>query len=541
VTTAADAALSPSRAGRAARLRREPVVLVALFAAATLISGFTMLRGIDPFDEGLVLQAAHRVSAGQAPYADFLWSYGPAWPYVLGGLFKAFGVSLVQWRILRVLADAGVALVVFVLLRRVAGPRVALLGWLAAACEMAEPRSANPFPFALLGALLALVVVTGTAPTRRRVIGAALLTAAAAAFRLDFALYGAAGVLAVLLLQDGGATRRRRLANAAGYFGLTALLILAVYAPWLASIGPSRLYDALVGTSLRQRDYWTLPFPLSYQGRFRAWPPGGLAHDLKDVLDYYQPLLLVVGGATAALSAVARVRRRVPAGVPLAGVCVFALGALSYLLSRTDEFHAQPLFVALCVLLPAAAVRGERESGRGYAVIAAVAACVFGLLLVHGVANRLSALLRPEELSAVHVDAAGGAEAPPSEARALERVVSLVRARVPPGQSIYVAPARSDLVRYSNSILYVLAERDNASQRDFGLLTSATAQRSLVDRLRIARPRVVVRWTDPVSSVAEPNLRGRPSGVRLLDDYVRSDYRLVERLYHYDVLVRRSP
>jgi Dolichyl-phosphate-mannose-protein mannosyltransferase len=514
------------------------VVLASLFAAAALISGFTVLRGIDPFDEGLVLQAAHRVSAGQTPYADFLWPYGPALPYLLGGLFKAFGVSLVQWRLLRVLADAGVALVVFVLLRRTAGPRVALLGWLAAACEMAEPRGANPFPFAMLAALLALAVITGPSRPRRRVVGAALLTGVAAAFRLDFALYGAAAVIAVLLLQDADMPWRRRIQLAAGYFGLTALLVLVVYGPWLISIGPSRLYDALVATSLRERDYWTLPFPLGYGGPLRAWPPGALAHDLKDVLDYYQPLLLLAGVGLAVLSTAARARRSLAAAAPSAGMCVFALGALSYLLSRTDEFHAQPLSVALCVLLPGVAALPLPDPGRRTVLLRVLAGCVFALLLAHGVANRLSALLRPPALSAVHVAAADGAEAPPAEARALERVVADIRARVPSGQPIYVAPARSDLVRYNNSIVYVLAQRDNASRRDFGLLTGAAAQRSLVDRLRAARPRVVVRWTDPLSSVAEPNLRGRPTGVHLLDDYLRSDYRLLERLYHYDVLVR---
>jgi hypothetical protein len=118
-------------------------------------------------------------------------------------------------------------------------------------------------------------------------------------------------------------------------------------------------------------------------------------------------------------------------------------------------------------------------------------------------------------------------------------VVADVHARVPPGEPIYVAPRRSDLVTYSNSIVYVLAERDNAARRDFGLLTSASEQATIVDELRAARPRVVVRWTDPLSSKEEPNLRGRPSGSRVLDDYLAMDYRLLERLYHYDVLVPR--
>src|SRR3982751_2105836 len=87
-----------------------------LFAGGALVSAFTIRQGIDPFDEGLVLAAARRVSGGEGPYAEFTWAYGPAQPYLLAGLFKVFGLSLLQWRVLRVLADAGVALVVYVLL-----------------------------------------------------------------------------------------------------------------------------------------------------------------------------------------------------------------------------------------------------------------------------------------------------------------------------------------------------------------------------------------------------------------------------------------
>jgi hypothetical protein len=212
---------------------------------------------------------------------------------------------------------------------------------------------------------------------------------------------------------------------------------------------------------------------------------------------------------------------------------VFGLGALSYLLSRTDEFHTQPLFVALAVLLPALAIATRHRA------IAMVAAVVFALLLADSAANRLSALFRPPAMSEVHVKAADGVEAPPQEARSLERVVADVDGLVPPGEPIYVAPRRSDLVTYSNSILYVLADRDNAAGRDFGLVASAAEQTAIVDRLRARRPRVIVRWTDPLSSKREPNLRGRPSGSHALDQYLAADYRLLERLYHYDVLVPR--
>jgi hypothetical protein len=350
------------------------------------------------------------------------------------------------------------------------------------------------------------------------VVITAALTALAAAFRLDFALYGAAGVIALLVLD-------RRYRETAHFAAFTAAFSLLIYAPFLIQIGPADLYDALIGTSLHDRDYWTLSFPISYGGGFRLWGPGAFAHDLKDVVDFYQPLLLVIGFAIAAVAAAFH---RV-----WAGLVVFGIGALSYLLSRTDEFHTQPLFVVLAIVLPAVAVWQRNRA------LTIAAAALFALMLVHGAANRASALLDPPPFSRVHLDAADGTEAPPREARALEKVVADIHARVPPGDPIYVAPRRSDLVAYSNSILYVLADRDNAAKRDFGLTASASEQQQIVDQLRSARPRVVVRWTDPLSSKAEPNLRGRPSGVRTLDIYLASDYRLLERLYHYDVLVPR--
>lgn len=508
--------------------RRRRLVPVALFAGAALISGFTILRGVDPFDEGLVLQAARRVSQGQVPYRDFLWSYGPAHPYLLAGLFKLLGVSLLPWRVLWLLANAGTALVAWLLVHPRAGAAWALAAWLAVGCAMAQPRTANPFPFALLAALCAVLAAAGEGPVRRRALRAGLLVALAAAFRLDFALYGLAAVLAMLALE----TRRPRalLTCAAVAFG-GALL---VYLPFAIADGPGDLYDSLVGTSLREREYWTLPFPWSYHG-----PSVGSAKGLKHLLDFYVPALLLAGLALAAVALALRAARERRAQAAWAGLLVFGLGGVSYLLSRTDDFHTTPLVVLLSVLLPLVAAWTLRERPPLGLPLAAAAALVFALLLVHGAANRASALFQPPASAEVHAGPADGARAAPAEARALDRVVALVHQRVPPGRPIYVAPARSDLVRFTDPLLYVLAERRNATDRDFGLIAQPGTQRRIVTQLARARPPVIVRWTDPLGYRREPNLRGRSSGVRLLDAWIAGNYRLERRLYHYDVLVPR--
>jgi hypothetical protein len=195
------------------------------------------------------------------------------------------------------------------------------------------------------------------------------------------------------------------------------------------------------------------------------------------------------------------------------------------------------LLALIAAELPAPVGRGERKSPPAAAPLACAA--VLALVLANGVSARVSALVHPPAMSTIHVAVADGAEAPPHDARAVERMVALVDARVPPGRPIYVLPRRSDLVAQAAPLVYVLTQRPNPTSQDFGLLTAAAAQARIVAMLERVRPRVLVRWTDPLSSQREPNLRGRSSGVHTVDDWVAVHYRLLARLYHYDVLIPR--
>jgi hypothetical protein len=222
-----------------------------------------------------------------------------------------------------------------------------------------------------------------------------------------------------------------------------------------------------------------------------------------------------------------------------AGLLVLAAGSLSYLLSRTDAFHAQALFVVIAVLLGLLAARARTLVGPLRWPARIVALVLLAPLIVHSAANRISAAVKPPVLRTLTLPVADGVQAPPAEARAIERMVALVQARVAPGGAIWVAARRSDLIRSGNPLVYVLTQRENPTPEDFGLETPAAAQARIVAELTRARPRMIVRWTDPYSSSREPNLRGRSSGVRTLDTWIGAHYRLLSRLYHYDVLVRR--
>src|SRR3954467_12520221 len=177
----------------AAPAARRRALAALLWVAAALVSGFSARRFLGPLDEGVLMQAATRMAGGQWPWRDFGWSYGPGEPLVVMLLGKAFGPSLLWWRLLRVAADATAALLVYLLVRD-RRPGWALPAWAAAAVTAAQPTSANPTAPALAFALGALF-----AASRGRPVWAGALAALAAFWRPDVGAITALSAAATLL------------------------------------------------------------------------------------------------------------------------------------------------------------------------------------------------------------------------------------------------------------------------------------------------------------------------------------------------------
>jgi hypothetical protein len=285
----------------------------------------------------------------------------------------------------------------------------------------------------------------------------------------------------------------RRLAAARCLLAATGGL-LVLYAPFLLAAGPLDVWDALVVQATRDGEWWRLPFP--------DWFGGG---DAKDFLTWLAPY-----GALAIL--VLAVRRRT------IGLAILGAGAAVYYLSRADLEHAQSLLV---IAAAAAALIRPRLAGGAF----------LALLLLVGAANRASALIRPPDLEPF-----GAVRVPPREAQALPRMVAAVQRLVPPGEPIYVAPLRSDLVSFSNPLIHYLTDRPNVLRRDVLLQAKPDEQERIVAALERAQPKAIVRWTAPESAKPEPNRRGRPSGSRALDDYLASAYVVDATFGDYEVL-----
>lgn len=499
--------------------RRLPLVLLAL---GVLVSGVTALQNVQPNDEGLMLAAAERIARGQAPYGDFWANYPPGQYYLLGALRELLGPSLVPWRVVRVLCDAGVAALAVVLVRRLGAPAGVAAGvWLAAICSMASPSGPNPFAPALLLGLAALALFEA-AP-----VAAGVLVGLCALWRLEFSACAAAGIVIALLVSRRRADAGRFAAAAAGAAAL-------LYAPVLALGGLGPAFDLLVRYPLTGfRRYQHLPFPLHYGGPLNTGSPGGFLRDSAEpLLLFYLPLVLLAGlAASAAVLAAARRARTTPVVVATA---VAALGPLGYLLARTDLFHTAALAVTVAILAGWAITAAPRRA------LAVVPALALAYVAVQGLDRRWLAL--HEDMVKLPLAGTGPVSVAPEIVRDWVPAIRAIRRAVAPGQPIYVAPRRADLVTAGIPLLYVLARRPNPTRYDVaqpGVVTTAPVQREIVRDLDRTRTRLVVRWTDPRSSQPEPNAGGRPSGVRLLDDYLARRYRPAARFGSLRLLMRR--
>ncbi|HXD56717.1 MAG TPA: glycosyltransferase family 87 protein [Thermoleophilaceae bacterium] len=497
---------------------------IPLFVGAALLSALTMLNGIQPNDEGLMLQAASRIAHGQVPYRDFWWFYPPGQPYLLAVVWKVFGPSLLTWRIVRVLSDAAVATLAYFLARRAAPPRLALAVWLAAACAMAFPSGPHPYPIAMACALGALLLF------EERPLLAGVLVGVCAAWRLEFAAYLGAGIVIACLV---GRRSPLRFAGSAAGAGLV------LYLPVVIAAGIGRSWDLIVKYPLTTfSDYQSLPFPSDYNGPLNTSSIGGFFTDsAENILHYYLPLALVVGLGAAVVALALRWGRE--RWWQIAGV-VFAGGMAHYLVVRADEFHTAPLAVMLSVL--AAWVLAERRALPRIALVpAVVVALAFAYVLAEGIDRRVRTA--QDRGVAIDLPVADGVRDRAARVPPLENAVRYVDAHVPRGRPIYVATLRSDLITSGNPLFYVLAQRPNPTRYDIqapGVVTSAPVQREIVGDLERTRTPIVVRFAAPITAAPEPDRAGRSTGVHVLDEYIAQRYHRVAKYAFYDILARNG-
>ena len=111
---------------RAEQLRTERYIVFILFLLSFLyLCLFRHFTAMEP-DEGILLQGAQRILAGQVLYRDFFSFYTPGSYYALALVFRIFGSSLAVARTALALTGSILSMVSYLLARRVCSRTIAL-------------------------------------------------------------------------------------------------------------------------------------------------------------------------------------------------------------------------------------------------------------------------------------------------------------------------------------------------------------------------------------------------------------------------------
>lgn len=441
---------------------------------------------IFPFtggSNGVFLDEAWRVLAGEVMYRDFFEFLMPGTTYLYAAVFALLGPTTraLGWALL--VQGALLALLMHALASRLAGPGWRLLPPAAFVALVHAPGTLGDHKWpALAAGMLGLLVLTGGAASFSRALAAGLLLGASMAFTQDLGLGIAAGALAGLTLRRPGTPALLALA---GGCALVPLLVVAVFAHFagLAAI----LYDCVVFPLTRYREFNVFNF--------------GLGASLRTLPRELAQLALAAAGLWGAFVALRRERTSV-AGL-LAGA---GLG----MMLATAHRGLFPVALAMqsSLLLPLAArsfATATRARASGWLHAATLG--LVGLGLLHGSFGMVvwRQRLQPLTLEA-HRAGSVWVGTPMPELAWVERHAS-------PGEPVFLLPARGGH--------YFLTRSRNATAFPYLIEGQSAPEQAVAALAQIARtpPRVGL-WDVRPGGAAPPAAHAlTPLREGLLRDY----------------------
>jgi Dolichyl-phosphate-mannose-protein mannosyltransferase len=542
---------------------------VTIFAGVWLILFLVNTRYVFTYDEGIALTAVMRTMAGQVLHRDFYYIYGPAQLYILAGLFKAFGPSVMVARLAAGFSASCLVLSIYGLTRKFCSRGVSL----AAALLCLIWILGLIIEFSFMNSTIPVLTLWGcwfTVPSdegalqQRRSAAAGLMGGMLFLFRYDMGIGLAAANLfaaAVIEWMRGGTLRQKLHWFATRIFwpyvaGFAILVIPAAIA--YLSVAPVHplLYDIVL-------------YPAKYYGMARRLPLPKFRIGLgfEDVVIYFLPIIMALSlwlGIRMALASERADRRehgeRTPGWVNV--LIVFGIASAVMYLKGFVRISAGQVGTSTVVCLVMAAILFEHR--RGMAIWARVpffAAVIMLFATASWAADGW--LLAGTHLRPLVVNwlVTPNRQPPDAPFRSWCRfgtpitrgvcfltetdrmqVVEYLDTHTKPGDTLYVGLAHHDRIYINDNITYFATQRLPAtkwSHFDPFLQNRADIQSEMIADLERNKPPYVVLDTE-FEQAHEPNGSSVSTGVHLLDDYLQSHYSFAMRFGAMTILKRND-
>lgn len=522
-------------------------VLVFALAGLVFFCGMSLLP--NEYDEGLVLTASMRVAAGQVPHRDFFADYGPAQYYLLAGLFRLFGESVLVERLLdlffKSLSVASVYAIAACYLGRQTAAWVSMaaltyiFGALSHMCSY--PTTAASL-FALLSTAL-LVPAFARSVSRRRLFAAGATAGLAALFRYDtgLALLGVQACILVIGICVRCKGNRLR-ALAAAYWPTLAGFATVMVAPALYFLSAGSLPALKQDVLFVAHNYFrgrNIPFPAIDRMQLHNF-----AVYLPIVVAGLSVYALRNGFSTKQHCAERKYSRDEWRGF-LVAFSLLAIALYFKGLVRPSVLGMYPSII-LSLLLAGALFHRRFCFPRGmqFAIVSVI--WLFFIAAGWSALQQFSVMYVMHSSLAEHLwSSARGTTSPiratwcrtrsvatrglcflPEDDRI--QAIEFISSHTRPDQTLFVGLPRHDRIWGNDNFTYFASQRLPAtrwSQYEPDLQDSYDIQRQMIHELEETTPPYVVLDSEFEGHQPEPNDSSRSTGVTVLDEYIRKTYR----------------
>jgi hypothetical protein len=530
-------------------------VAALLFTGSFVLLAAAMRHDINVYDEGLILVDATRVAQGAALHRDFYANYGPAQFYILAGLFKLFGASVLVERVWDTIVRAMIVAVAFLIVQRAVSRHEGFLAaglvliWMGFLGYYAYP----VFPallFALLGALC-LSPLFEDRRSRPLLFSSGLCIGVSVLFRYDVGFYA----FAASTLVSAGYVLSRPLPLGTRLADLLRVLLPAYLGLGILCIPVAAAYAA--NGMLQDFLFDILYFQAQFYARMRTlpFPRLDMLREAPILIGIYLPPFVWVCTLFAAMSC--RRSLSVPEAAAASRWIMLLLGLLSALFYLKGLVRVALIQMGLSIvpalMLSAMLPPYLRQSAVKRIVRPGLIAAWSGLIIVavptlvatvqDGRAIVQSAIWATQRSTW----SVAAADTPTNLASCrpgsgLERVacfeidqtradaIRYIEARTRPNDVIFVGLSRHDRILGNDALFYFVGGWVPATKWyhfDPGLQTSKQIQTAMISDLQATKPHYAVlesEWID----FSEPNESALSSNVTLLDDFLRANFQPVQ-------------
>jgi hypothetical protein len=513
---------------------------------------FFLINFNDPlnnYDEGITVYGAYRVLNGEVPYRDFWTLYAPGQFYILAGLFKVFGASILVERLWDTFVRSILSIIVFLIVRKLTSQTIAIFSWFATVLWLSffGCYGYNAFPslFLILVSVFSLIsfLFSSKGQLFIWIIVSGLSVGIATLFRHDLGLYTfIAEILWLVIFSLSHITSTDRSSiRFIFYYSLSVVTISLP--PTLYFMNNVPLYDLA---------YDLVIFPATIFPRVRSLPyptpfPNPLPIFTGDLsflswmgliicgIPFYFPWLVYALGIVIVVT---RIRKEHLVDKNIWAIMLLVLvglGSFNQTRIRSDLPHLIPVFLpALILIFPLLHYWSIKKRS---IVLLVTFACVSILILpICSTIHKAYSTIISSSVISHGIERASHFYVNPYQVMAIKYVQDYVHK----GELIYVGNYRHDTIIINDVMFYFLSERNSATKYNElspGSATTISVQQEIVEELKHNRVAYIV--LNSSYEAKEPNESSVSSGVRLLDDFIINNYQITKQFGPYAIWKKR--